>query len=94
MDYHPVSCNRKVPLVSRGAFGVCQLSSGRETGSFPLDPKKAGLAWYLRVAFTRNVSISRLAFIWSGSGTGQIPYAYAVLTVACAVLQTNLFSMN
>ncbi|SVB09215.1 uncharacterized protein METZ01_LOCUS162069 [marine metagenome] len=94
MDYHPVSCNRKVPLVSRGAFGVCHLSPGRETGSFPLDPKKAGLAWYLRVAFTRNVSFSRPACIWSGAETSQIPHAYVVLTVACAVLQTNLFSMN
>ena len=94
MDYHPVSCNRKVPLVSRGGFAVCRLSSGRETGTVPLGPKKAGLAWYLRVAFTRNGALSRLASIWPGAETSQIPHAYVILTVACTVLQTNPFSMN
>ena len=94
MDYNPVSCNRKVPLVSRGGFAVCRLSPGLETGSFPLDPKKAGLACYLRVAFTRDVSFSRLTCMRTGAGTSLIPHAYVVLAVACAVLQTNPFSMN
>ena len=94
MHYHPVSCNRKVPLVSRGGFAVCRLSPGLETGSFPLDPKKLGLACYLRVAFTRNVSFSRLACLRLGAETSLITHAYVVLTVACAVLQTNPPALN
>ena len=32
MDYHPVSCNRGAPLVSRGGFAAYDLNPGRWVG--------------------------------------------------------------
>ncbi|SVC91654.1 uncharacterized protein METZ01_LOCUS344508, partial [marine metagenome] len=93
MDYHSVSCNRGVPIVSRGGYAAYDLNPSRRVDPERLAAKKACFAKRHRVASTRSESRSRESRDWSSAEPSQTSHVRASSPMACPVLMPSPFSI-
>ena len=93
MEYHPVSCNREEPLVSRGAIGVYQASLVLKTTPANLASKKYCFAKSARALCAHNVSYSRKPLVWLNVEKRKSYFARGMMLVGYPLLNVG-FILN
>jgi hypothetical protein len=88
MEYHPVSCNREEPLVSRGAVSVYKASLVLKTTPANFALKKYCFTKSARALCAHNASYGRKPLVWlnvekrqSYFARGMVPVGYPLLNV-------------